>query len=300
MPIDEQAIRTTIITAASCNGFLNPGEAPMSVYSKANYPIVKTAAGGYLDDAMSDQHAMQPPGRRQSFQVGPNAGGPGDAVTFYPPTGHGDAVYLPFKANNICSAVLPADVNSGVTHFFTAPLSGCTIFIDEVTAVPAAVGGAAAPAIAVGDLVVYHANALSHCASQAVVQANPAAAFNVPARNHMRNTVYNVGRRDYVGGGAGQHGLTLQRVGICEQGVYMKAVWDEMARKRGQGRTHVTSDVGTNVIGIRNGNAWEFWFQTWGWVNYQRPFPSAKMGRGFEVDQEGPPRIWDAGCCYRG
>ena len=203
-------------------------------------------------------------------------------MSFTTPTGAGDAVFLPFFANNICSAVVPISAATHVDYFFTAELSGCSVFIDRVTAVPGARPGTP-PLVAVGDLIVYHGNALSRCADAAAVRANPAASAQVPARNHMRNTLYPNAVADYNAPAPGGAGLTVQRVGLRERNVYLLTVEAEMAVRRGAGRRDVGYTCGTNVMGFRTGPAWQFWYQTWGWVTDDRH------------NATGAARIWDVG-----
>ena len=284
MPYTVNAFRTTIYRAGSYRG------------NGTNAPATRLLAGGALDPGDDDQHGMVPAGRRVSATDAVHPDGSGRVVSFQEPNGAGDAVFLPFFANNICSAVLPTAAGSNVDTFFTAEMSGCSIFIDRVTAVPAPVGGVANP-IAVGDLVVYHANAMSRSANAATVLANPAATANVPARNHMRNVHYARAAASYTNNAPGP-GLTLQRVALCERGVYMQVVEGELARKRAMGRTNVLFSGGTNVMGFRVGAGWQFWFQTWGWVTYDRPASAgraARLFRGAHKTASGPARIWDVG-----
>ena len=283
MPYTVNDMRTTIFRSGSYNG------------AAANAPATLLGVGGALNPGDADQHGMVPPGRYASASDQAHPDGIGRLVSFTNPTGAGDAVFLPFFANNICSAVVPTSPASHVDYFFTAELSGCAVYIDRVTAVPPPRPGVPA-LIAVGDLIVYHANALSRCANQATIMANPAASAQVPARNHMRNVLYQAGAADYTAPSPGGAGLTLQRVGICERSVYLLTVEAEMARKRAQGRTNVGYTCGTNVMGFRIGAAWQFWYQTWGWVTYERPEKTAaKFFYGEKKKAKGDAKIWDVG-----
>ncbi len=278
MPYTVAGFRTTILRSGSYNG------------GPANAPATRLRAGGNLDPANTDQHGMVPAGRTCHAADIAHPDGTGRCVQFGNPTGADDAVFLPFFQNNICSAVVPGNPASNVNYFFTAEMSGCMILIDQITALPAP-----APAgMAVGDFIVYHANAMSRCANRATLLTNPAARANTTARNHMLNTLYAQAVGDYTA----TPGFAVARVGLCAQAVYMNVAWAEVDRKRAQGRTNVEFQGDTNVMGIRVGAAWQFWFQTWGWVTYTRPIPSAKLYKGRTKGTDEPARIWDTGRIY--
>src|SRR5262249_36501178 len=230
----------------------------------------------------------------------------GILVGFRDPGTADNAVFLPFSQNNIYSAVLPRDGRGGVNMFFTVKLSGCSIFVDKVTHVPPPdPAGAAGPdQIKVGDLIVYHANALSSSLPTQQVLANPTAP-NIPARDRMRNQHFNA-QIDYMHPAIVGLRLNVTPCGQCETADYMEVVNREMDRKISQWGSKVDFIGGTNVVGFLNGNTWEFWFQTWGWLSYSRvPSPSrsipspptvGKLSQGLEVkegrsqDKGSPPK----------
>jgi hypothetical protein len=68
-------------------------------------------------------------------------------------------------------------------------------------------------------------------------------------------------------------GSGLTPLARCERATYFLPVENEVNRKGGQGRTNVTiGAAGTNVVGFRiAGASWEFWWQTWALLSYDRP-----------------------------
>ena len=124
MPYTVNNMRTTIYRSGGYSG------------GAANAPATALSVGGYLKPDENDQHGMVAPGRYASPSDAVHPDGTGRLVSFTNPSGAGDAVFLPFFKDNICSAVVPISAATHVDYFFTAELSGCTVFIDRVTAVP--------------------------------------------------------------------------------------------------------------------------------------------------------------------
>jgi hypothetical protein len=185
-----------------------------------------------------------------------------------PNKGGQNAVFLPFFANHICSAHVPLDRAGDVVNFFTANLSGCAIYIFEEEGTH--------------DLIVCHANAMNKCYKQAEIEADPSKAANLPAQTAMRVM------SGYAGAyWAGKKRKVHTAKAKLHRNVYLKCVDDEIARKQAQGRKNVQLlGAGTNVMGFRGtGGAWEFWFQTWARLEYDRPLGSLAYLKGKHVAQ---------------
>jgi len=254
IPLTPQQFRSTIIVAGSFSG----GGGGTGL------------AGG---PRLLDQAAQPPSPRADSIDIhfdlavattvtyyanGKHLQSGGDVVGFRPaipgpPPGRAQAVYLPFLANNIASAVLPP---AGVDCFFTDALSGCAVFVDR------------APG---GQLVVYHGNAMAHCPNRAAVLANPdvlrADSLDFyGAMNHMAGLHVTAMADRAAALGA------LTPVAHLQRNTYMACVDAAVARKREQKRTNVDlAGTGTNVMGFLVGGAWQFWWQTWAKLTYTRP-----------------------------
>ncbi len=235
----------------------------------------------------------------------------GTLIGFGNPRVADNAVFLPYLNNSIYSAVLPGNVAAtGSPMFFTVSLSGCSIFVDRVTYVPPPNPGGppGLGQIQVGDLIVYHANAISLAFTPAQVQANPTTP-NIPQQDKMR-TQHRDATYHFMHPGLAGFGCNVTTCGKCEKADYFQAVNREMERKMNQWRSKVDFQGGTNVVGFLNGGTWEFWFQTWGWLCYSRtPSPSlsipslptpGNLAQGLEVmegmtkDRNSPPKIWQA------
>lgn len=208
--------------------------APRATTSSATTPIC--AEGAYSADASTG----------------------GQKVPFVAGGGHG-VIYLPFVQTMICSAIVPGGAGSGVDRFYTDNLSGCSIFIDRVTGTQ--------------DFVVYHGNRTDLTTVPNAPQylaATPFASQYLPARNMMRIN-HTSAQADLLAQMAPGSGLTP--VARCERATYFLPVENELNRKRAQGRARVDiAAAGTNVMGFRvAGASWEFWWQTWALLTYDRP-----------------------------
>ena len=165
-------------------------------------------------------------------------------------------VFLPFKANIIASAVL--DGAAGARYFFTAELSGCSIFVDKDPAT--------------GRVIVYHANGRDRCANAQQIQDNWQVEWVPTPHTNYMDPLYNLAHASYQ---ATYRALTLQ--GTLTKAQYGKVVRQEIARKAGQGRSRPNMLWGTNVFGVRNGAVWSFYYQTFGGLEeYDRPVYSSK------------------------
>ncbi len=165
-------------------------------------------------------------------------------------------VFLPFKANIIASAVLEGAAGPG--FFFTAELSGCSIFIDKHPGT--------------GRVIVYHANGRNRCATAAQIQANWQVEWVPTPHTNYMDPLYALAHASYL---ASYPGLALQ--GTLTKAQYGNTIQQEITRKAGQGRNRPTMLWGTNVFGVRNGAVWSFYYQTFGGMEeYDRPFYSPR------------------------
>jgi hypothetical protein len=248
-----------------------------------NRPTLRTADGQNLQ-VLIDQHSPEPPappGTRLSISVPPEGGAPtlaatpkvgfrpliddvksgGKQVPFTEPGAAGNAIYLPFYDNLISYTLLPASAASNVDFFYTDALSGCSVFIDRIPAT--------------GDLVIYHANRahLTTVDDPAGYAAATALAEQYPeARDAMRND------HDLLRARLSETlDVAVAPVARLERAAYLQCFADEQSRKRGQGRTDVGGMVGTNFMGFRVGGGWQFWWQTWAKLSYERPYPAPKI-----------------------
>lgn len=149
-------------------------------------------------------------------------------ISFSPAAGHNQAVYLPYRDNNISSATLGA----GVGRFFTDSLSGCTIFIDRLPN---------------NDLVVYHANVQGGAAAPTPEQAS-VPTFEKPYAIFMKRRLHRDASAHYNGALVGE---------------LFKATYNRMAVGRVTFGGSALAALGTTVCGFRTGGGWEFWYQTW-------------------------------------
>jgi hypothetical protein len=196
--------------------------------------------------------------------VGPPVPDPesgGVRVPFTAPGPAGNAVYLPFIENMITYTLLPHDPASTVDYFYTHSLSGCSVFIDRNPAT--------------NDLVVYHANRSSLTGGRdpaEYLSTTPLEEQYQAARNQMR-----VDRQRLRGQLDAALGVALAEVATLERPTYRQCVEDEKERKRAQGRRAVDDLSGTNVMGFRVGGDWQFWWQTWTILSYDRPLTAPKV-----------------------
>jgi hypothetical protein len=166
----------------------------------------------------------------------------------------GNTIYLPYNDDTITSVRLPNPPPAGVDFFLTANMSGCKFFVDTI-------GGS-------NDLIVYHANTHQHGSPphNSPVNSQSGAAVLV------LDTMHANAQGDYGG-------LVLNNVATCDKThYYLQGALAEQ-RKANQGRQLnfqnqlVTPEFagGCSVMGFFTGGHWEFYYQTWGGVNYSRP-----------------------------
>ncbi len=173
------------------------------------------------------------------------------AITF---TGNalGNAIYLPYLQDKITSVVLPKA--GPPDYFFTDNMSGCSLFIED--------NGA--------NLIVAHANAVQHSPNKQQSESQPL--YQNPLAAPYLNGLHAQLRTDYAGAALGGTLVAFHKA------AYMAGVATEVSRKQGQGRT-VRLTAGTTIIGFRTGtvpHGWEFWCQTWGALEYDRPWYAIK------------------------
>ncbi|WP_225408474.1 hypothetical protein [Stigmatella hybrida] len=180
------------------------------------------------------------------------------------------SVFLEFYPNQITSCRLPA--GGLVSYFFTAQLSGCAIFVDQLPA---------------GDVIVYHANAMRFSLPQAQAQAQPLD-YETPNAVNYLNALHAHARAHYPG---------AVNLGSTFKSAYNAAVATEAQRKRNQLRSNVDFVGGTSVFGFKVAGVWEFYYQTWGYVTYRRPFwkglGDVAAGTNKQNAVGGPMRIFD-------
>ena len=177
---------------------------------------------------------------------------------------NGDTIYLPFFSDHITSIRLPFPAPPGVSFFFTDNLSGCKIFVDEVTGT--------------NDIVVYHANTKSHTAGPLQW-----ADFQNPAAGTILDNYHTAARGDYAG-------VALNNVASAAMPRYFRSAGVEERRKDDQGRRATSPDRapqtfqgnqvsrqrplfagGCFVCGFPGAARWEIYVQAWGSVKYERP-----------------------------
>jgi hypothetical protein len=176
----------------------------------------------------------------------------------------GNTIYLPYNDDKITSVRLPNPPPAGVDFFLTANMSGCKFFVDTI-------GGS-------NDLIVYHANTHQHGSPphNSPVNSQSAAAVLVLDAMHTR------AQGDYGG-------LALANVATCDKHHYYSQAALAEQRKFNQGRrlnypgmpAPVAPEFagGCSVMGFFIGAAWEFYYQTWGGVDYSRQSGAAAVAK---------------------
>jgi len=204
-------------------------------------PTLKTANGTIGTMESRNEHFMVQRGHKVSFTVAKNPKSSNEHEVFFKPPPpmpvRPNAVYLPFLANNVSSAVVPRnEVN--LAHFFTDSLSGCAIFIDELPN---------------GDLVVYHGNAAGLSPTAAETRANPAyekaGAVAVMSSYHKQAQ-------------ASAYATATPQVALYKSQYNRNAV-DFLDRQKSLMRAEADVWGGTTVIGFKLSRGWEFWYQTY-------------------------------------
>jgi hypothetical protein len=191
---------------------------------------------------------------------------------------NGDTLFLPYAWDTIYSMELPAPAiaaGNGTTSFLTADMSGCKVFVDPI------VGGN-------GAVVVHHANNVSN-------PPPPQSLPNVetPACTGFLDNLHTEAVTYYQGA---PHNLNLNLAGTrsIDKTNYNASPTVEVQLKQGQHRKNVVFAGGTMVFGMVNGAKWDFYWVTWGSLEYDRPIYAPKIlkegfhhnpdeGRGFQV-----------------
>ena len=178
--------------------------------------------------------------------------------------GVGNTIYLPFTGNTITSMRLPPPP-AGVTLFITDGMSGCKFFVDTI-------GGS-------NDVVVYHANTTQFGPAQndyADIQRGEA----LTLLDQMRTDA----RTDYPG-------PALAQAAACAKPQYFAVPGQRERTKEGAGRgitippgsaslrTRPEFLGGTTVVGFPVAGAWQFWYQTYGDLSYERPTGAKKVAK---------------------
>jgi hypothetical protein len=174
---------------------------------------------------------------------------------------NGDTFFLPYEWNKIYSIELPDPVTAtanGTTSFLTIDLSGCKVYVDPIA------GGN-------GAVVVYHANNVSN---PPPVGSLPT--VETPACTAFLDNLHHQARMWYQ---AAPQNLNLPLAGSAsvDKPHYNIPATGEVMRKQGQKRTNVDFSGGTMVFGVVNGNKWDFYWETWGSTDYDRPFYAPKV-----------------------
>jgi hypothetical protein len=228
MTITPNDLKTNIYTSGmySAGGSTHPG------------PAVKNAKGVIGTAESKNDHFMLAPGHKVSFTLQDDEKQKKvKAVKFGPPKDKapGNAVYLMFFQNNICSAIVP---RKDVDYFFTDALSGCAVFIDTLEN---------------DDLVLYHANAMSHAPKPEDLAKNCAAESD-KAVSTMKEYHDKALKAAYP--------KATKNVALFKK-EYLSKGQAFVDRMKQLGRKDATWRGGTNVIGFRVGSGWEFYYQTW-------------------------------------
>src|SRR4051794_2823623 len=154
---------------------ISSGQLKTSVYRTGNYvggpggPSLRTPTnvafnGQELEHFIANNAVVQ-------YADAPDLGLVGARkITFGAAGAHNLAVYLPYRDNNISSAIIPANAS----RFFTDTLSGCSVFIDRLPA---------------GGLVAYHANIQGGAAAPTQQQAQDAS-FEKYYAIHMKRRLH--------------------------------------------------------------------------------------------------------------
>lgn len=167
----------------------------------------------------------------------------------------GDAIFLKYFDDAITSVRVPCPAGGVINLFVTDNLSGCKFYVDSI--------------VGSNDLIVYHANTHQHSAGPA-----SDADFQQPAAAAVLDGLHLAARADYAP-------LVLNAVASCALPTYFHEAGNRERAKRAKGRT--SSSVapvagegpkflgGCTIVGFPVGATWQFYYQTWGDMNYKRP-----------------------------
>jgi len=167
----------------------------------------------------------------------------------------GRSIYLPYIQNKITSTRLEPP-RGKIDFFYTANMSGCKFYVD-------AIQGS-------NDLIVYHANIMGRGGETPSWQGSD-------VKNRLEE-LHRLAQQDYY---TPRH--SLKTIKTLEKGDYLKGADPLVNIKKTRVRERKnplklairTRNVGfaggTAIFGYPKGNAWRFYYQTWGRVYYERP-----------------------------
>jgi hypothetical protein len=190
----------------------------------------------------------------------------------------GDTVYLSYFDNEIASVMLPEPPPGGITTFLTDSVDGCTIIVDRITA-----GGQ--------GVVVYHANAKADAPAPEIQRANPT--LRTDSSIDRIRGLYQAAQQDYQ---THKH-LSLQHVVTLARPHYFQSQEFEIRHKVQQHRLNVGFDGGVFIIGFISGTSWEFHYQSWGYIVYDRPWFAPKRWTD-EKHVKRPDKIYSSAKFY--
>lgn len=228
-------------------------------------PLHFVAFSGFNVVKLRNEHSLfnNAGALRVDCTAGP-VGPPGTSVvTFTKSAAAGDTIYLSYFANEISSVRLTDPPPPGVTMFTTDNLSGCKFFVDRI--------------VGSNDVIVYHANvrAMSPPSNHGAV--NPV--LETPAATLELNRLHTAAMVDWA------LAPMLMAGGEVDKPHYNLGARAMTQHKHATGRTRVPqlNDVvdplrrdrpeyagGTVIFGFYT-NAWKFYYQSWGAVEYRRP-----------------------------
>lgn len=252
MPINPADLRTTVYKVGGyyeADGSVSPYGGGAGIRT-SNTP--KDTGGVAFRDGDVNKHFLLP-ANPLAFEI--ETVGDTRKLNFKPVGVADKIIYLPYHQKNITSAVIPVN-DSSVRFFITDELSGCNFFIDRLPN---------------NDLVCYHANALQHSPTMAEVKAD-AGAFNAMAPVTM-DTQRTAARLSFPGA------IGVAALRVADYYANAQAAVD---RKENMGRTNVEFWGGTTIMGFRINGAWQFWFQTYARLSYNRTGLAAVF-KGAEV-----------------
>lgn len=187
----------------------------------------------------------------------------------------GRTIYLSYFTNEISSVRLPNPPPAGVNMVTTDNLSGCKIFLDRITGS--------------NDVIFYHANAKMHAPPSNHGAVHPATESGA-ATAHLDN-LHAAAQLQYQ-----TAGVPAVSSNSLAKPFYNHNAHAAVQRKIGQGRVRIPNPVeapdparlnspefigGTVVFGFwippgAGPGRWDFYYQTWGDIEYRRPGKAPK------------------------
>jgi hypothetical protein len=181
----------------------------------------------------------------------------------------GAIYYLPYMDDFVYSMRLPANPPVGCRKFLTANMSGCRFFVDTIQNS--------------NDIIVYHANTKAHGSPQgSPANSQSGAAGNILMQLHA------TAQADYRA--LNPSVVTVDRTMLRKYEYYASGEAQALAsRNRGRTTTAPVNNVytpgqpaeflgGTTICGFFNAG-WQFYYQTWGYVEYDRPGGAAVVAK---------------------